>query len=128
MSKKIGIIAAVCFALALCLGIAGCGASVDKSLYTGDWKLESSTDENLDAASLELMESLGLQVMLTLSEDGTGKLDLFGESQDVKWEASSNTEGKLTLVSQNAETTLSLADGKLTLKDTGGTSMVFAKK
>ena len=128
MSKKLGILATVCFALALCFALVGCGSNVDKSLYTGDWTLESGSGENLDEASIELMKSLGLDVTLTLKEDGTGTIDLFGQSQEVKWEASSNSEGKLKLVEQNSETTIKLNDGKLTLADSDDSYMTFKKK
>lgn len=128
MNKRIGIIAALCFAFALCFTLIGCGggASVDKSIYTGTWELESGSDENLDAESVELMKSLGLEVTLTLKEDGTGSLDLFGESTDITWEAKSNTEGTITLEGEKAN--IKIADSKLTLDDDTGASMTFAKK
>ena len=125
MSKKIGIIAAACFALALCFALVGCGG-VDKSAYVGSWELESGSDESLDAESIELMKSLGLEVTLTLSEDGTGSLDLFGETTDLTWEAKSNSEGTITLNDSTAA--LKLVDGKLTLEDATGSSMTFAKE
>ena len=128
MNRKLGVLATVCFALALCLALVGCGANVDKSLYTGDWTLESGSGENLDEASIELMKSLGLDVTLTLKEDGTGTLDLFGQSQEVKWSATSNTEGTLKLAEQNAETKIKLDDGKLTLADSDDSYMTFKRK
>ena len=98
---------------------------VDKSKYTGDWKLAYGSDENLDADSIKLMESLGLSVTLTLNEDGSGSLDLFGEKQDAKWEASSNTEGKITL--NGSEAKIKLTDSDLTIEDSTGASMTFKR-
>lgn len=124
MGRKIGIIAALCCAFVLCFALVGCGG-VDKSKYTGDWKLVYGSDENLDADSIELMDSLGLSVTLTLKEDGTGTLNLFGESMDAKWEASSNTEGKITL--DNSDATLKLENDQLTIVDSTNASMTFKR-
>ncbi|MBQ9043862.1 MAG: hypothetical protein IJ111_13735 [Eggerthellaceae bacterium] len=124
MSKKIGIIAALCCVFVLCFALVGCGG-VDKSKYTGDWKLAYGSDENLDADSIALMESLGLSVTLTLNEDGTGAMSLFGENKDVKWEASSNTEGKITLDGSDAK--LKLENEELTIVDSTDASMTFKR-
>ena len=125
MGKKLGIIAVLCCAFALCFTLIGCGSSVDKSNYTGDWKLAYGSDENLDADSIQLMESLGLSVKLTLNEDGTGSLDLFGETMQAKWEASSNTEGKITL--DDSEATMKLDNGELSIVDSTNASMTFVR-
>lgn len=123
MGKKLGIIAAVCCALALCFALVGCGA--DKSNYTGEWNLAYGSDENLDADSIALMDSLGLTVKLTLNDDGSGTLDLFGETMQAKWEASSNTEGKIAL--EGSEAKMTLANGELTITDGTGATMTFKR-
>ena len=124
MGKKLGIAAAICFAFALCFALVGCGG-VNKAAYTGTWELESGSDENLDAESIALMKSLGLEVSMTLNEDGTGSLNLFGEMMNLTWEAKTNTEGIITFNETNAA--LKLSDGKLILEDSTGASMTFAK-
>ena len=129
MSKKLGIIAVCAMALALCFALVGCGG-VDKSKYTGDWQLAYGSDENLDADSIALMESLGLKVVLTLNEDGTGSLDMFGSKLSVSWEAKSNTEGTLTMNDNGTDTSadLSLSEGgELTITDSTGASMTFKR-
>lgn len=93
---KLRIVAVLCFVLALCFALVGCGGA-DKSRYTGEWHYESSDNVDLDAQSLELANSLGLQIKLTLNEDGTGTFIMLSDVQDVKWEASSNTEGTLKI-------------------------------
>ena len=123
MGKKLGIIAAVCCALALCFALDGCGA--DKSNYTGEWNLAYGSDENLDADSIALMDSLGLKVKLTLNDDGSGTLDLFGETMQAKWEASSNAEGKIAL--EGSEAKMTLANGELTITDSTGATMTFKR-
>lgn len=122
--KKLGIIAALCCAFVLCFALVGCGG-VDKSNYTGDWKLAYGSDENLDADSLELMDSLGLTVILTLNDDGTGTLNLFGDSMDATWEASSNEEGTIAL--DDSDASLKLSGGELTIEDSTGASMTFKR-
>ena len=126
MNKRIGILAALCLAFALCFTLVGCGGGVDKSLYTGEWTLESGSDGNLTKENLDKMKQLGMEVTLTLKDDGTGSLNLFGEAMDVTWEATSNTEGKLTLQGESAA--LKLENGKLTMSDSTNASMTFAKK
>ncbi|MBP3866369.1 MAG: hypothetical protein J6D25_00980 [Eggerthellaceae bacterium] len=127
MNKKIGIIAALVCAFVLCFALVGCGGgSVDKTKFTGTWTLESGSDENLDADSIELMKSLGLEVNLTLNDDDTGKLDMFGQQEAVTWEATSATEGKLSMEGSGSAN-LKVEDNKLVMSD-DSSSMTFAKK
>ncbi|MBR3181337.1 MAG: hypothetical protein IKF56_01640 [Eggerthellaceae bacterium] len=123
MSKKLGLIAALCCAFVLCFALVGCGA--DKSNYTGEWKLAYGSDPNLDDDSIQLMDSLGMSVMLTLNDDGSGTLDLFGDAKEIKWEASSNTEGKITL--DGSEAKLQLEEGELTIVDKSDATMTFKR-
>ena len=124
MAKKLGIIVVVCCALALAIGLQGCGGA-DKSNYVGDWKLASSTDANLDADSIALMQSINPGANLSLKEDGTGFLNLFNEVRDVKWEAKSNAEG--TLSADGVQTKIALSDDKLSLEDVDGASLTFSR-
>ena len=126
MNKKIGIIAALACALVLCFALVGCSGNVDKTKFIGSWELESGSDENLDAESIELMKSLGLTVTLTLNEDGKGTMDLFGEAMDVEWTAKSPTEGTMTIKDQG-DANRKIESEKLMLSD-ASTSMTFAKK
>ena len=123
MSKKLGLIAALCCAFVLCFALVGCGA--DKSNYTGEWKLAYGSDPNLDDDSIQLIDSLGMSVMLTLNDDGSGTLDLFGDAKEIKWEASSNTEGKITL--DGSEAKLQLEEGELTIVDKSDATMTFKR-
>lgn len=127
MNKKIGIIAVLACALVLCFALVGCGGgSIDKTKFIGTWTLESGSDENLDADSIELMKSLGLEVNLTLNDDDTGTLDMFGQKEAVTWEASSATEGKLSM-ENTGSANLKVEDSKLVMSD-DSSSMTFAKK
>ncbi len=124
MTKKIGLIAALCCVFVLCFALVGCGG-VDKSKYTGEWKLAYGSDENLDADSIELMDSLGLSVTLNLTDDGKGTLNLFGDSMEATWEASSNTEGKISM--SDTDATMKLNNDELTIVDSSGASMTFKR-
>ena len=127
MNKKIGIIAALACALVLCFALVGCGGgSVDKSKFVGSWGLESGSDENLDADSIELMKSLGLEVTLTLKDDDTGTLNLFGEEMNITWSASSATEGKIEM-EEAGSANMKIEDEKLVLSD-DSSSMTFSKQ
>ena len=123
MKKILGIATAICCMFALCFSLAGCG--VDKSGYIGNWSLESGTDATLDADSIALMKTLGLQVILTLNDDETGSMDLFGDKLEVTWKASSATEGEATI--DGKPVTLKLEEEKLTVTEEDGKYLEFAK-
>lgn len=124
MRRRIGLIAAVCFAFCLCFALVGCGAN-NKAGFVGSWDIESGSSENMSASSIEVMKKFGMNITMTLKDDGTGSMDLVGEHADFTWEATSASEGKMTV--QGNETKLKLADGKLMLEQSDGTSMTFAK-
>ena len=109
----------------LCFALVGCGGGVDKSNYTGDWTLTSSSNANIDEKSVELMKSLGVENSLTLNDNGSGTLRLLGDSSDVTWEATSNASG--TLKRNGNSSAIRLEDGKLTLEDVEGSSYVFSR-
>jgi|GEM_PF-1169917 len=126
MKKGLGIIAILCCAAAFCVALVGCGANVDKSLYTGTWTLDSSSNKNFDSETIGLMRKMDATIDLVLNEDGSGTLKLLEGSESLTWKATSNTEGTATL--DGNEMKLSLADGKLTLTDRDNVSMTFARK
>ena len=126
MKQKLSTIIVACIAFALCLAFAGCGVMVDKKLYVGTWELQSSSDATFDSKTIELMKTLDVAVTLTLADDGTGALNYLGtDSHDAKWQASSNTEGKITI--DDKDMTIALEEGKLTMTDADGAHMEFAK-
>lgn len=126
MKKSLGIIAVLCCAFAICAALAGCGAGVDKSLYTGTWTLASSTNKNFDSETIGLMRKMDATIDLILNEDGSGTLKLLEGDESLTWKATSNTEGTATL--DGSELKLSLADGQLTMTDRDNVSMTFARK
>ena len=126
MNKRIGIIAALVCAFVLCFALVGCGGGADKTKFIGSWTLESGSDENLNADAIAKMKSLGYEVTLTLNEDETGTIDLFGEKMDIQWKATSGTEGEATMEGTD-KAKLAVDGDKLVMSD-DSSSMTFAKK
>ncbi len=85
----------------VCLALTACSGSVKEadvmSERAGLYELSAlvSQDKESPAEDLEMMKSKGLVCTLTLEEDGTGVLDLFGEKTEVTWTAEEvSAEGK----------------------------------
>ena len=126
MSRRIGVIAAIACVLALCFVLVGCGGGVDKSKFVGSWELISSDAEGMDANAIETMKSLDLTVTLTLNNDDTGTLDLFGEESDVTWKATNASEGTISMEGVGDANLKFEGDNLVMVDDTS--SMTFAKQ
>jgi hypothetical protein len=126
-TKRMTALVAVMILLLACMGVAGCSGGGDATkAYVGDWKLVemSSEGESMSADDLAAMEALGLSVKMTVNEDKTFSIDLFGEQESGTWEARSATEASFTIDGTAVKATLK--DGKLTLADSENT-LVFEK-
>lgn len=122
-TKRFAVIAMVACIAALCLALVGCGGN-NKANFVGDWTLESMSDSSMTITGDQL-KSFGLEITMKVKDDGTGSLNLMGETMDFTWEAKSATE--MSIKSQNSTaSSFTLADGKLTgtLDDQ---KIVFAK-
>lgn len=99
--KSLLAILVCCFALCVAMALAGCGDSkADYSKnFTGDWEISSMVDaeEDIDADTLDFMKAMGLNCTLTLKEDKTASIDLFGEVSEGTWEPKSASECSVTL-------------------------------
>ncbi|MDD6694424.1 MAG: hypothetical protein PUE38_08760 [Olsenella sp.] len=126
-------VAVVASVFALCLALAGCaggsggtgGADPSKN-YVGDWKLVGM-EENGEATSaddIKLMESMGMTVALSVKEDKSFSLSVFGEELPGTWEAKSDSEATFTVDGQSIPATL--ANEVLTMEQ-DGTKMMFEK-
>ena len=125
MKQKIGIILVACLSFALCMALSAC-VMTNKSLYVGTWELQDSNSDTFDSETMELMRTLDVKVTLSLVDDGTGTLNYLGnDPHSVTWQASSNTEGELSV--DGEKNALSLEEGVLTMTDDEGTFMTFAK-
>lgn len=113
MKKKLTALFTVVTALVLSLVLVGCGGGGKdaKEVFAGNWKATSMT--GFDEDDWEFCESLGMSIVLTLEDDGTATISIFGESMDGTWEAKSTTECSITL--DGDEGTATLKDDVLTL-------------
>ena len=110
--KKTGIIALLCCAFALCLVLAGCGSPSDgsdeatgKDAFSGTWILTSMSQDGAEASSddISTLAALGMEVKLTLNEDGSAQMDMIDDHMSGTWEFTSSTEGAATLDGQAVE-------------------------
>jgi len=132
-SKRTGVIVGVIAALAVVLGIiiflvvrpGGIGgpAAIDKSGFVHDWELVEGTTTGLEADTIDTLRGLDLYVTLKLNSDGTGMFSLFDEDSEVKWDATSSTEG--TLEFNGSKLSIQLGDGSLVARNEGGDEMTF---
>lgn len=107
---------------ALCLVLMGCGnkteeAPVDpKADFVGTWEVTSMAKdgETTDQESLDAMKAFGLNLYLELAEDGSAKLENFGNSMEGTWTATEVGKGTLTL--QGNGVPMVLDDGHLTVE------------
>ena len=125
--KKFG--ALVCCVLALCLGFAlvGCdGVEASKKAFCGEWSVEEMDQDGeiTTAEDMALFRSLGLDVVLTLNDDLSAKLSIFGSEGDGTWEPETKSKATFVLDGQNIEMTIE--DGKLHLKQ-DSTLMTFVR-
>ena len=122
--KMLLLVGCVC---ALCLALTGCGGGADAaSNFVGSWKL-SAVESSTEPASEEdvaFLEEMGMSCSITLNEDKTASLDLFGDVLNGTWEAKDATNATITAEGESLE--MMLADGKLSL-DLEGDKMVFVK-
>ena len=94
-------------------------AAPGTSELIGTYQMTGMDDGETSEEELAKMMSLGISFLLTLNEDGTGALELFGESETLTWDDSH-------LYSNDEPIDFTYDNGSLVLsKD--GTSMTFVK-
>ena len=130
MKTKGFLIAFLSCMFALTLGLVACGGgdavSQSKAAFTGDWTLSGmEADGNVTSAQdLEQLKSLGLEVTLSLKEDGSASLSLFGESVNGTWEPKTATEASMT--AENQTISMTIAEDTLTMEQSN-TKLSFVK-
>ncbi|MCI9261921.1 hypothetical protein [uncultured Adlercreutzia sp.] len=98
-------------AFALCIALVGCaggsGAAGDDAAknFQGDWVLSggSSGGQEIDQASIDSMQQLGMNVYIQLQEDGTAVINLFGSEMTGTWKAKDATTADFTLEGDTEE-------------------------
>lgn len=125
MKKRfIGVFAALALALGLAFGLSACGSD-KKAEYVGDWEIVGLVQSGQPTSEddIALMKSFGLTVTLTLNEDGTGSLNLFGTVNDITWDVSGDSA---TLEMNGSTAELTLEDGTLRMVQ-GEDAITFAR-
>lgn len=126
MKKKLAALLATACAFALCFALVGCGGSDPSKNFIGTWVLSGGEmdGDSIDDETLSLMKSFGMDVYITLDEDGTASFVLFGEKMSGDWKAKNATTATLTFDGESGD--IKLADEKLTL-EADGDKLIFEK-
>ena len=127
MKKILATIVALAGAMALSFVLVGCGGGGAQQTIAGDWTLYEITGDEASAASPEDVQSLadmGMTVTMTLNEDGTGTMNMFGEQMDLTWET---TDSGFSIAIQGDAAPATLTDnGNLSVDAGDGSALVFA--
>jgi len=112
-------------ALMLIVCLASCGGDAEE---IGSYDLESMTEDGTTMTLKELKDmydAYGVafpEFSLVLNKDGTGKMTVAGETQNINWDAKAKT-----MSHDNETINYTFKDNKITLSE-DGTSLVFVKK
>lgn len=126
--RTIGLITCALCALALTLGLIGCGGTsqADKrEPFVGYWECISGTTDggDLTEEDLDSFRDMGFNFIVHLAKDGTGEVDIMGDVMETTWDAD---KGKLDYEGDAVD--IKLEDGKLRLvSEDGKTDMLFRK-
>ena len=144
MKKRIFAIAVACV-LALSFALVGCGGGNSGSAggdsgattqqaqtnpadnFVGTWEVSGmvSDGQPYSADDLQAMKDMGMNIILTLNEDGSATIDMFGEILNGSWDCASETDGTLTFEGDSVSITVS--DGTLTFIVDDNNSMSFTR-
>lgn len=111
------------------IGNAQSAKQVDKGAYVGEWVLVDGSDENMSKENLELLNSMGFRITLTLNENGTGSFNVPDEQMNVQqtdltWGVSG--EGASATIN-GAKASMKLEGDNLVVASDEGQSMTFEK-
>jgi len=126
-AREILVIALAALALVACVLLAGCGVKGtpnNEANFIGDWAVVEIEEDGMKFTADDLA-LFGMELTLTLNEDGTGSMSMFGESQPFTWQANSATEISLAFDdSTNATFTL---NGNVLSGEEDGASISFKR-
>ena len=129
MKKKtliiVGVVAAVAIVVCVCLFLTFCtGEKAGLRAFTGEWSAASMQQD--DAITTEedmaLFRSIGLDVTLSLRDDLSATLSLFGAESSGTWQPESGSAATMSL--NNEEIDLTMEDGQLKMQN-NETTIVF---
>ena len=107
--KPSGVVAAMVFAIALTLGLAGCGGdkAASEQDFVGVWEIEAMEgEEGVSSDDLDLLKELGYNVYLTLAEDGEVLFDFVEESETGTWKYLGDGKAEITMGEDSVEATI----------------------
>ena len=116
------------FALFLCVSLASCaagsGSAADVPDLTGKYEIfKMVDDEEGDMADqLALLKQYGMNIYLTLNEDNTGELDMFGEKIELSYDAE-----KMTMSADGFESSPFKYEDDTIIMRSGESEMSFKK-
>lgn len=130
--KKMWILAVIIACMSMTL--AACGQKKTTSAAVGAWKVESLEANGITTSYSDFIATLGphgegLEIVLTLSEDGSYTLDMavlgdaIGGVQEGTWTEDGST---VTLSSGQGDIAVTIADNKFTMEQLG-MKLIFAK-
>ena len=107
------------------------GTGTDASTLVGTWTLRSALDIDGTTYSLEELESFGLTGVITLNDDKTVMINLFGVTAPGSWSSDDNKTVVLTLIDEEydeeEELVFVLEGDSLVMDDEEGSKMYFTK-
>lgn len=116
--------------LMACGGGSGKGKEDYKKAFVGKWEaremIGSDEDDTVDEDMMQMLKEMGMTISLSLLEDGTGSLEMMGETCPVIWGATGEGEGKGSLEDEGKKENfvLKMKDGRLSLIQ-DETGMIF---
>ena len=122
MKKTIAVLLAV-FVMTMSV-FAGLTFAAENEDLIGEWHIKSAIMDGteVDASILSL---IGMDMILTLNEDGSATMDMMSEIQEGTW-TGAGTEGTLSFGEEGNEIPFTVEDETLTIEQEGQ-SMVFGK-
>ena len=130
--KKMWILAVIIACMSMAL--VACGQKKTTSAAVGAWKVESLEANGMTTSYADFIATLGphgegMEIVLTLAEDGSYTLDMavlgdaIGGIQEGTWTEEGST---VTLSSGQGDTTVTIADNKSTMEQLG-MKLIFTK-
>ena len=128
MNKKVFIIGGIAVAIVIVAIIVGCIIANNKKVsIAGNYELVEMYDDedSYSAEDLETLKKFGLSVYFELREDGTGTLDLFGETMELTYD-----ENNMLYEDEDGDGTEEIpytVDGETLTLEKDGSKLVFQK-
>lgn len=112
----------------LCIALVGCGGAANKENFIGEWQMVAMEGEDpVPEEDLQTMKDLGMTVDLSIAEDGTCTLVMFGEDYGSgEWKATSATTCEMTIDDQAIDVTYDAETGRLRFAQ-GESALIFER-